>query len=130
MRQWQRRVTSSAGGSYLCLRPLQGAGRGIGARASAFAAARRILDGWTPRSTPSHISTSILRSGIGTTIIGALFKRHLDGQLEVQKALLLRRTKTHLRQAETLLRRCAGHVRIRWKNVGVTCRVRCATIVT
>ena len=48
-------------------------------------------------------AVTIIGSGLGTTIIGALFKRRFDSQLETQKALLQRSGKIHERQVDALL---------------------------
>ena len=42
-------------------------------------------------------------SGLGTTIVGAWFKRRFDAQLERQKALLQRGSRIHERQIDALL---------------------------
>jgi hypothetical protein len=44
-----------------------------------------------------------LGSGVGTTVVGALFKRRFDAQVEVQKALLQRTSRVHERQVGALL---------------------------
>lgn len=49
------------------------------------------------------LAVTLVGSGVGTTIIGALFKRRLDAQLETQKALLQRGSRIHERQVEALL---------------------------
>jgi hypothetical protein len=49
------------------------------------------------------LAVTVLGSGIGTTIVGALFKRRFDNQLEVQKALLQRGSRIHERQVDALL---------------------------
>ena len=49
------------------------------------------------------LAVTIVGSGLGTTIIGALFKRRFDSQLETHKALLLRSGKIHERQVDALL---------------------------
>jgi len=46
---------------------------------------------------------TLLGSGIGTTVVGALFKRRFDAQLEIQKALLQRSSRIHERQVGALL---------------------------
>jgi len=46
----------------------------------------------------------LLGSGIGTTVVGALFKRRFDAQLETQKAVLQRGARIHERQVDALLR--------------------------
>ena len=46
---------------------------------------------------------TLLGSGVGTTIVGALFKRRFDAQIETQKALLQRGSRIHERQVEALL---------------------------
>jgi hypothetical protein len=38
---------------------------------------------------------TLIGSGVGTTIVGALFKRRFDTQLETHKALLERSGKIH-----------------------------------
>ena len=43
-------------------------------------------------------AVTIIGSGLGTTIIGAWFKRRFDSQLETHKALLQRSGKIHERQ--------------------------------
>ena len=48
-------------------------------------------------------AVTVLGSGLGTTIIGALFKRRFDAQLERQKALLQRGSRIHERQIDALL---------------------------
>jgi hypothetical protein len=48
-------------------------------------------------------AVTIIGSGVGTTIIGALFKRRFDSQLETQKALLQRSGRIHERQVDALL---------------------------
>jgi|HubBroStandDraft_6_1064221.scaffolds.fasta_scaffold242543_2 hypothetical protein len=48
-------------------------------------------------------AVTIIGSGLGTTIIGAWFKRRFDSQLETQKALLQRSGKIHERQVAALL---------------------------
>jgi hypothetical protein len=47
--------------------------------------------------------TAVIGSGIGTTIVGALFKWKFDKQLETHKAMLQRGSKIHERQVEALL---------------------------
>jgi hypothetical protein len=49
------------------------------------------------------LAVTVVGSGLGTTIIGALFKKHLDTQLETHKALLQRSGKIHERQVDSLL---------------------------
>lgn len=49
------------------------------------------------------IVAALVGSGLGTTIIGAWFKKRLDTQLETQKALLQRSGKIHERQVDSLL---------------------------
>ena len=46
---------------------------------------------------------TLLGSGVGTTLVGALFKRRFDAQLETQKALLQRSSRIHERQVDALL---------------------------
>jgi hypothetical protein len=46
---------------------------------------------------------TLVGSGLGTTIVGALFKRRFDAQLETHKALLQRSSRIHERQVEALL---------------------------
>jgi hypothetical protein len=46
---------------------------------------------------------TLVGSGVGTTIVGVLFKRRFDAQLEIQKALLQRSSRIHERQVEALL---------------------------
>jgi hypothetical protein len=48
-------------------------------------------------------SAAVLGSGLGTAIIGAVFKRWFDIQLETHKALLMRSTKIHELQVDALL---------------------------
>ena len=48
-------------------------------------------------------AVTVVGSGLGTTIIGALFKKRLDSQLETHKALLQRGGKIHEKQVESLL---------------------------
>lgn len=59
-----------------------------------------------PSDTISPVVTilaSLVGSGVGTTIIGALFKKRFDAQLETHKALLQRSGEIHKRQVEALL---------------------------
>jgi hypothetical protein len=49
------------------------------------------------------IVATLVGSGLGTTIIGALFKKRFDTQLETHKALLQRSGNIHERQVDTLL---------------------------
>jgi hypothetical protein len=49
------------------------------------------------------LAATLLGSGVGTTIVGALFKRRFDAQLEAQKALLQRGSRIHERQVDALL---------------------------
>jgi len=49
------------------------------------------------------LATTIVGSGLGTSLVGAWFKSRFDAQLETQKALLQRNGKIHERQVETLL---------------------------
>jgi hypothetical protein len=49
------------------------------------------------------LAVTVLGSGIGTTVVGALFKRRFDAQLETQKALLQRTSRIHERQVDALL---------------------------
>jgi hypothetical protein len=49
------------------------------------------------------LAVTIIGSGLGTTIIGALFKQRFDSQLEIHKALLQRSGKIHERQVDALL---------------------------
>src|SRR5260370_34708681 len=46
---------------------------------------------------------TLLGSGLGTTIVAALFKRRFDAQLETHKALLQRNSRIHERQVDALL---------------------------
>jgi hypothetical protein len=46
---------------------------------------------------------TVIGSGLGTTIVGAYFKRRFDSQLETHKALLQRSGKIHERQVDALL---------------------------
>ena len=48
-------------------------------------------------------AATLVGSGLGTTIVGALFKRRFDAQLETQKALLQRSSRIHERQVDALL---------------------------
>jgi len=56
-----------------------------------------------PSDTIVTILASLVGSGLGTTIIGAFFKKRLDAQLETHKALLQRSGKIHGMQVESLL---------------------------
>jgi hypothetical protein len=49
------------------------------------------------------LAVTIIGSGLGTTMVGALFKRRFDSQLEAHKALLERSGKIHERQVDALL---------------------------
>lgn len=49
------------------------------------------------------VGAALLGSGLGTTIVGAFFKKRFDAQLEIHKALLGRGGRIHERQVETLL---------------------------
>jgi len=49
------------------------------------------------------LAATLLGSGLGTTIVGALFKRRFDAQLETHKAQLQRNSRIHERQVDTLL---------------------------
>jgi len=49
------------------------------------------------------LAVTLLGSGVGTTVVGALFKRRFDDQLETQKALLQRGSRIHERQVDALL---------------------------
>jgi hypothetical protein len=51
----------------------------------------------------ANIAVAVLGSGLGTTIVGALFKSRFDHQLELQKAVLERASRVHERQVETLI---------------------------
>lgn len=58
----------------------------------------------TPTDTLlATLAVTIVGSGLGTTIVGALFKRRFDSQLETQKALLQRTGRIHERQVDALL---------------------------
>ncbi len=58
----------------------------------------------TPTETLlATLAVTIVGSGLGTTIIGAWFKRRFDSQLETHKALLQRSGRIHERQVDTLL---------------------------
>ena len=58
----------------------------------------------TPTETLlATFAVTVIGSGLGTTIIGALFKRRFDSQLETHKALLQRSGKIHERQVDALL---------------------------
>jgi len=46
---------------------------------------------------------TLFGSGVGTTVVGALFKRRFDAQLETQKALLQRSSRIQERQVGALL---------------------------
>jgi hypothetical protein len=46
--------------------------------------------------------SSFLGSGVGTTLVGILFKRQFDSKLEVQKAFLSRASNVHARTVDTL----------------------------
>jgi len=48
------------------------------------------------------LGATVVGSGLGTTIVGALFKKRLDTQLETHKALLQRSGRIHERQVEAL----------------------------
>ena len=48
-------------------------------------------------------AVTIVGSGLGTTIVAALFKKRFDTQLETHKALLLRSGRIHERQVDALL---------------------------
>src|SRR5216684_8991283 len=57
--------------------------------------------------TPTEIllltfAVTVIGSGLGTTIIGALFKKRFDTQLETHKALLQRSGQIHERQVDSL----------------------------
>ncbi|MGB8061863.1 MAG: hypothetical protein WCF26_08215 [Candidatus Sulfotelmatobacter sp.] len=49
------------------------------------------------------LAVTLTGSGLGTTIVAALFKRRFDAQLETHKAFLLRNSKIHERQVDALL---------------------------
>ena len=49
------------------------------------------------------LTVTFVGSGLGTTIVAALFKRRFDVQLETQKALLQRSSRIHERQVDALL---------------------------
>jgi hypothetical protein len=49
------------------------------------------------------IVAALVGSGLGTTLIGALFKKRFDAQLETHKALLQRSGRIHERQVDSLL---------------------------
>jgi hypothetical protein len=49
------------------------------------------------------LAVTVVGSGLGTTMVGAWFKRRFDSQLETQKALLQRSGKIHERQMDALL---------------------------
>ena len=49
------------------------------------------------------VAATVVGSGLGTTIVGALFKRQFDVQLETHKALLQRSSRIHERQVDALL---------------------------
>jgi hypothetical protein len=58
--------------------------------------------------TPTEIlvltfAVTVVGSGLGTTIVGAWFKKRLDAQLETHKALLQRGGRIHERQVDALL---------------------------
>ena len=53
--------------------------------------------------------STVIGSGLGTTLVGAWFKRKFDVQIETQKALLQRSGKIHERQVDTL---CAIHAKL------------------
>ncbi|MGA9884886.1 MAG: hypothetical protein WBQ34_14310 [Candidatus Acidiferrales bacterium] len=58
----------------------------------------------TPTETLlATLAVTIVGSGLGTTIIGAWFKRRFDSQLETQKAWLQRNGRIHERQVDALL---------------------------
>jgi hypothetical protein len=48
------------------------------------------------------LALTIVGSGLGTTIVAALFKRRFDTQLERHKALLLRASRVHEKQIDAL----------------------------
>jgi len=50
----------------------------------------------------STLLTSIIGSGAGTTIVGLLFKKKFDRELEFQKAFLQRTSKVHEKQVDLL----------------------------
>ncbi len=49
-------------------------------------------------------AVTIIGSGIGTTIVGLIFKRRFDQELELQKAYLARASQVHMRQVDTVMR--------------------------
>ncbi len=49
------------------------------------------------------LAVSFIGSGLGTTVVGAFFKRAFDAQLETHKALLQRSSRVHERQVRALL---------------------------
>ena len=49
------------------------------------------------------LAVTLVGSGLGTTIVGALFKRRFDAQLESHKAFLQRNSRIHERQIDALL---------------------------
>jgi len=49
------------------------------------------------------LAVTLLGSGLGTTIVAALFKRRFDIQLETHRALLQRSGRIHERQVDALL---------------------------
>ena len=49
------------------------------------------------------LAVTLIGSGLGTTIVGALFKQRFDSQLETHKALLQRSGRIHERQVDALL---------------------------
>jgi hypothetical protein len=49
------------------------------------------------------LAATLVGSGIGTAIIGSLFKRRFDHQLETYKSFLVRNSQIHERQVDALL---------------------------
>ncbi len=49
------------------------------------------------------LAITVVGSGLGTTIVGVLFKQQFDSQLETYKALLQRNSRIHERQVDALL---------------------------
>lgn len=49
------------------------------------------------------LAVTLVGSGLGTTIVGTLFKQRFDHKLETHKSLLLRNSRIHERQVDALL---------------------------
>jgi hypothetical protein len=69
------------------------------------------------------VLTTLLGSGVGTAVVGALFKRRFDHELELQRAILERATRVHERQVMALvkldrhLRAAQGYLELMSKSV-------------